>query len=597
MDLVAVLSPTDFSMSASVCRVGVHIVSREGTGRAVQRALDPYVDKFLDAEGDAYRFGPGGYIELLVRLKSVQEILRNSAVRDRVVRELGLKHKGQILISDLIEFIEDEVQNVLRSDIDDQATVQLILGPIKDVIDDWLRNAPDPFPHGFELASTSASVYGAASRYSLVAHDPALAEIKQYLRAQNGATDTNTLTVECVYSYTTLEAFFILKALDLRRQVRAEVLSAIESEQDHVTLGFMRVAEQMNLNLSSLKHGPYGSYIVDFELPITPYGAEQETYNALILNELRDELNKQNVEIAFVSSLSTVLGKLEREEDDMSDTEIAFADGPALTDSNIEYVTDPEVFHRYMRKHLFIPDSDAAILAIATDLLSQEKQTEYRVLEIGSGTGALTEKLIQSGIVNLDTIEPDQKMSEYWENLKKVANIDQRGNHYSEKLESFARTVDQKYDLIVSQGVHHHIPTRVNYRNESRRDENYRLTFLSICRSLLKPGKSYILSDEFLTDYHHDEESRIKNLDRWYSRVISTASADGYNELADLEYGFWLNDRTKTVEYKESIEEFRERLEKAGAAAPFEIKSVTKFGMTEEYGGGFGVIVLKQKEL
>jgi SAM-dependent methyltransferase len=595
-DLVAVISPTEFSIANNVCRVGVHIVSREGTGRAVQRALDPYVDKFLDAEGDAYRFGPGGYIELLVRLKSVETILDNQIIGNKILRKMGPhKSKNDVLLSDLIEFIEDEVQNVLRSGIDDQATVQLILGTDANVADDWMRHT-EPLPAGFELASTTASVYGTASRYSLIARDSALGAIRDYLKSQNTISDINCLRLECVYSYTTLQAFFILKAPDLRRQVRAEVLSTTEAAQDHVTLSFMRAAEQLNLNLSSLKHGPYGSYIVDFELPATPYGMEQESYNALIIKELREELNKQNVKFAFISSLSTIMERRKSEGvADMGTYEISFAaDGPMLPAAKFDYVADPEIFHRYMRKHLFIPDSDAAILAIAQNFLSELKKTDYRVLEIGSGTGALTEKLIQCGIKNLDSIEPDDKLSGYWENLKKDSHINQDGIHYCKGLEDFANGMEQKYDLIISQGVHHHIPAIIKYSN-STIDNNYRLTFLNICRSLLNPNGIYVISDEFLVDYD-SEDARLANLDRWYGRVISTASADGFFELADLEHGFWLNDRTKTVEYKESIEKFISRLTDAGAKAPFEIKSITRFGMTKEYGGGFGVIVLKVKE-
>ena len=290
------------------------------------------------------------------------------------------------------------------------------------------------------------------------------------------------------------------------------------------------------------------------------------------------------------------MGRLEHKgEADMATIEVSFAaDGPMLPTAKFDYVADPEIFHRYMRKHLFIPDSDAAILAIAQNFLSELNKTDYRVLEIGSGTGALTEKLIQCGIKNLDSLEPDEKLSDYWKNLKKLSHINQEGNHYREGLENFAKDKEQQYDLLISQGVHHHIPAIVKYSN-STVDSNYRLTFLNICRKLLKPGGIYIISDEFLVDYAN-EDIRVKNLDRWYGRVISTASADGYYELADLEHGFWLNDRTKTVEYKESIEKFEARLTDAGSKSPFDVKSITRFGMTEEYGGGFCVIVLKIKE-
>jgi hypothetical protein len=151
-----------------------------------------------------------------------------------------------------------------------------------------------------------------------------------------------------------------------------------------------------------------------------------------------------------------------------------------------------------------------------------------------------------------------------------------------------------RFDIIVSQGVHHHIPSKLFSDDNQLLDNNYRLTFLRLCRDLLSSDGVYIISDEFLLDYA-DEQSRRKNLDQWYRCVISTALADGYYELADLEQGFWLNDQLQTVEYKESIEQFQRRLDSAGSDAPFEIESVTRFGITKDYGGGFGVLVLTPK--
>src|SRR5205085_7942038 len=173
-----------------------------------------------------------------------------------------------------------------------------------------------------------------------IAREPALGTIRDYLKSLNTDGNVNALRLECVYSYTTLQAFFILKAPDLRRQVRAEVLSTVDAAQDHVTLSFMRAAEHLNLNLSSLKHGPYGSYIVDFELPITPYGMQQEGYNALIIKELIEELSKQNVRFGFISSLSTIMGRLEHKgEADMATIEVSFAaDGPMLSTAKFDYV-------------------------------------------------------------------------------------------------------------------------------------------------------------------------------------------------------------------------------------------------------------------
>lgn len=596
IDLVAALLPTEFGAADRVCRVGVHIVSREGTGIAVQRALRPFVDRFLDAEGDAYRFGPGGYMELLVVLRDVDTLLAHPGIKEAMSRASATS-LTQEMSNDLILAVEDEVRKDLRASVDEQTTVQLIHAPSWSIIQDWISRTTKEFPAGFDLEPTSGSVYGSANRYSLVAREPALQAIRESLKTQGYADEIDAITLECVYSYITLQVFFIVKALHLQQQYRAAVRSDKFSDPKLVALSFLGVAEERNLNLSSLRHGPYGSYIVDFNLPPAPFGVDhQREYATAVIRELQDGLKKEGLKMTFMTSLTPA--------DKAEDVDLRptggklrqFGGGPKLPVEKFEYVADPEIFHRYMRKHLFIPDSDAAILTLVHNHLAALNVQNYRILEIGCGTGALTEKMIESGLCNITTIEPDKMLSQFWLNRQDVQSR-QGGSHQTISLEDFVSSTEDgapKFDILISQGVHHHVPTQLLSDENTIEDGNYRLTFLKTCRNLLGPEGIYIISDEFLVDYT-DESSRRKNLDQWYRRVISTALAEGYYELADLEQGFWLNDQQETVEFKESIEEFQRRLDQAGENAPFEIKSVTRFGLTQEYGGGFGVLVLRPR--
>jgi len=561
-DLVGILSPTEFCQAHRLYRISVHIVSREGTGRQVQRALEPFVHEFILVEGDAYRCGPGGCIEILALLKEEFDV----------------------------RAIEESVLASLRRGVDDYAYVHIVSCTPAIVVKDFARNTQE-IAGGLSVEETVPEIYGSASRYSLVARGLALTTIKRMV-ADGVAPEVKELRVSCIYSTISAQAFFSLGPLNLRKQVRAQVFldRELRDASDHVTLRFMDSAED-KINLLKLRHGPGSSYLVDFEIPAASSALESSeqqfgVYARQVVERFSKELEEHGVRLSPVNGMASLANNMVEYESEVK----AFGVGPWIKHGVYDLVSSPEMFHRFMRKHLFIPDSDAAAVALACQFLTSRKEN-YRVLEIGSGTGALTEKLILAGIDTIDSVEPDRKLSEYWLHLRDTRGLSQRGQHYQMELEEFAAVSVVKYDLIISQGLHHHIPEK-RQRSESEQDDLYRLTFLRICRDLLRRDGVYVLSDEFLTEYTGHEQRRLV-LDRWYRHVISSALADGYPELADMEFRFWMNDQSETAELKESIETFQDRLRSAGHDTPFVIESVTRFGLTSYYGGGFAVLVLK----
>src|SRR3712207_7746209 len=99
------------------------------------------------------------------------------------------------------------------------------------------------------------SINGTTSGYSLVARPPAYEAILGQLKKQTGRDEITAVIIQCIYSYTTLQVFFVFKALNLQERVRAKIVGADNSAQEHVTLSFMEIFERRKLNLDTLKHG------------------------------------------------------------------------------------------------------------------------------------------------------------------------------------------------------------------------------------------------------------------------------------------------------------------------------------------------------
>jgi SAM-dependent methyltransferase len=565
-DLVGVISPIEFCQAHRIVRISAHIVSREGTGRQVQRALQPFIGEFILVEGDAYRCGPGGCLEILAVISgetSIDEIRRSVAA-------------------------------ALQHGVDDYADLNIVNCTPRSVVEDFACHTED-IPGGLTIEESGPTIYGPASRYILAASGTGLSVIRKMLSSSGAEVDVNDIRVMCVYSLTSAQVFFALKPLDLRKQVRAQVSSLIEQGRgiDHVTLRFMDVAEE-RINLLKLRHGPGNSYLVDFEIPpasatVEGTDAELGKYARQVVEQFSTDLSCRGVGLSAINGIASVFSV---GEESGGNNDRSFGTGAWIKHGVYDLVASPEMFHRFMRKHLFIPDSDAAAVALCSQFLSG-KSGDYRVLEIGSGTGALSEKLILAGINRIDTVEPDKKLSDFWVQLREARGLQQHGTHYQLELEELRATSSGKYDLLVSQGLHHHVPER-RCRADRVIDSSYRFTFLEICREFLHPDGAYILSDEFVIDYA-TSLARREVLDRWYRHVIASALADGYPELADMEFRFWMNDQSETTELKESVGRFKQRLVEAGESAPFSIESVTRFGLTDYYGGGFAVLFLRPR--
>lgn len=580
VDVLVTISPTEYIRWSDVKRLRVHLVSREGSGKSVIKTISPYVRDVLEMEGDDYRCGPGGYVELLVVLRSYDDLVKDEKIP--VLAKERIKAS-----SSLDEALEWWFARELRAGVDELATVSLLDCTPKDVGDDF-KDSTTEILGEVRLKEVAPEIYGSTGSFALDLDEEAAANVTLILGDADRAMQPAGTLVNAVYSPTSLQVFLFLKPLDLEKNVRALVgPSTNAAEGKHAILTFMNIIDRNKLNIMSVRHGPGPGYLVEVELPALEGSSVSQRlkrqYRAGLIHQLQEEAASEGIVFDPIGGLpDDLLEGLRHEiaEDEPRKRFPTNEDG--VPKSAYDLVSRPDLYHRFLRKHLFIPDADAATIAFVLNCCDEDAA----ILEIGSGTGALTEKLLSAGVAKVDVVEPDLGLLRYWQNLILGSSYEDHGAIYSCELEDIVESNQGKYDILVSQGVHHHVATEIDGYTE-----DYRLHFLRLCRALLKPGGFYVLSDEFLGDYE-GEAQRIARLDEWYGKVISSAIADGYPELAYLEYGFWLNDRTATLERKESVKEFLERLE--GADPPlFRVERVLRFGLAQDTAGGFAVFLLR----
>lgn len=541
-------------------RVRVHIVSAEGSGSDVLEAIEAVAGQVVYAEGDAYRCGPGGVVEVVVRLKEGVRLNRSADLAERQERPIQVARRLEERLRSYVDY--HTVVNVtpccppeLETDILDGGThlsegvrvemqcnlaprkgpALLIEGPALQKLQE--RNTGGPRPGRFAPVELQGYVSSSIGQAVLVAgHSDVGSRSSVYLWSKPDSSGSSTEATP---------------------------------GSGQIAITFMRVAAELGLNLLALR--PLGSFgcRADFEaMPGESYG---------LVEHIRSRLDLQNVEVTLLRTLG-----------EGARSEIGEDIWASLT---------PGVYHREMRKHLYLADADAAVVALACQHLGAALAArEYRALEIGAGTGALTEKLVRAGVANLDFLEYAERLMSHW-TTQVAPSLGGAwcGHCIRSKVEHHHVDDADRYDLVISQGVHHHLlPERgAGEELEWETVDQHRKELMQHVAQLLKPGGLFIVSDEFLADYAGDEGKRIEHLDKWYEIVIAAALSDGLPELAQMEHSFWLSDRNGSGEYKESLSVFEGRVG-ASVDVPFVLETRVLFGLTAECPGGFAVYALRK---
>jgi len=171
-------------------------------------------------------------------------------------------------------------------------------------------------------------------------------------------------------------------------------------------------------------------------------------------------------------------------------------------------------------------------------LLLERLMPEQRVLEVGTGTGLLTEKLAVSSsmVVSIDPYrDAPSHRAIAQEGLRKHANI----RLVQGDILSFQ---DSPFDVVVSRFTYHHIPQK--------------LEFLRRCHELLRGGGTIIIADEFLPEKPTREEA--VNMFHIYRKQLADAG------IMPPEEGIWEQDLARQGEYKTTIQECLMHLRQSG---------------------------------
>jgi SAM-dependent methyltransferase len=223
------------------------------------------------------------------------------------------------------------------------------------------------------------------------------------------------------------------------------------------------------------------------------------------------------------------------------ETVIAAMQEDETSHSPIQYsqLINPEDYNRTItHEHLYIANSDKRIKQIIEEKIKNTLQPE--IIEIGCGPGRLLPLMSKIKNIKLTVLDRDPIFIQYAKELAiglsiKIMNADIRAYQHNKPV-----------FIFYSQGFHHHLEKGFATQE-----------YLTNVYNQLEPGGYYIVSDEFIPNYHTPREREI-NLTLWYSHVIHHALKHGYMQLAQEEAKIFLDDiqegrETKKIKSTEQI--------------------------------------------
>jgi 2-polyprenyl-3-methyl-5-hydroxy-6-metoxy-1,4-benzoquinol methylase len=200
-----------------------------------------------------------------------------------------------------------------------------------------------------------------------------------------------------------------------------------------------------------------------------------------------------------------------------------------------------------------------------------------RVLEVGSGTGLLTQALLNlSALKELVCVDPDEEACRIlaqaeWAKHGRVTAIIPRALEESELKGGF--------DAIISRFVIHHIP-----------DEHKHLITRTM-RKLLRHGGTLVIGDMVLSHYG-SEVSRPRAVERYYASTLQIARRLGNQLLIADQQQCFRSDMLREGEYKIC----RCRMEMAIEGAGFQ--GLRRFRIPRQGGAGWpGLICVSSTKI
>lgn len=205
---------------------------------------------------------------------------------------------------------------------------------------------------------------------------------------------------------------------------------------------------------------------------------------------------------------------------------------------------DLDLYHAIERSHAFYEEM---LVAIKTQVkkFAQENQGRLKVLEIGAGTGLLTQELLEINELDIDALDLDEECIR----LHKQHVQSPRCQAICDDAVTYNKS--EHYDLLTSAFAHDHIP----YDKKKQFSLNI--------KNNLRPGGIYIMGGEILPVYT-DDASRKEALYTYHSYIIDRALKEGHYELAQLEINALKSGVHKIGDFKRHEKEFEEEMNSSG---------------------------------
>lgn len=204
---------------------------------------------------------------------------------------------------------------------------------------------------------------------------------------------------------------------------------------------------------------------------------------------------------------------------------------------------DLDIYHRVEKTHPFYVEMVDEIFGYIGKLA--KGKPEFRIMELGAGTGLLTAELLKINNVTIDAVELDHEccaiLDEYVDSERCRCICDNAVTY----------SIQNGYDAVVSSFAHDHI----HY------DQRYEFA-LNIKKNL-KPGGHYIMGGEILPYYQTDEE-RSKALYDYHCFIVEKALKDKNFEVAQIEINALKSGLEMTGDFKRHEAMFEEEMSSSG---------------------------------
>ena len=224
---------------------------------------------------------------------------------------------------------------------------------------------------------------------------------------------------------------------------------------------------------------------------------------------------------------------------------------------------DLDLYHAVERSHPYYEEMITEILKEIRNISAQLNR-KLKILEIGAGTGILTQELVNLDVGSVDALEIDQNCLDVLEKhiCGSVNCILGDAVEYS----------DEPYDLVVSTFAHDHI----HYDRATSLVENIRRN--------LKMGGVYLMGGELLPKFETSEE-RNESLYKYHGFIVDKAIRDGNYTLAQIE----INAIKSGIEWIGDFKRHESQYEKEMLTGNFQLNWKRKMGPLhlETVGGVF----------